>query len=145
ESGTVVKDLGAIQKSPRIKKPKPKSAKAKAVSLPMKRVAAPKGARPRKPITDGWIVYSGWLNTTGNPISYFKTRWAVPPAPATDHGQTIFLFNGIEPDDGAFILQPVLQWGSSDTAGDGSDWSITNWYVGLDGSALYSPLITVKT
>ena len=89
-------------------------------------------------------MYSGWLNASGNPISYFKTRWAVPPAPATDHGQTIFLFNGIEPGDGSFILQPVLQWGSS-SAGGGSYWSITNWFVGSDGTALYMPLITVNT
>ena len=144
ESGKVVRDLGAIPKPPRRKAAKAKSAKTGAVSLAMNPVAAPKGAHAPAPITDAWIVYSGWFNTTGNPISYFKTRWAVPPAPATDHDQTIFLFNGIEPGDSAFILQPVVQWGSSG-AGGGSYWSITNWYVGSDGTALYMPLITVNT
>jgi len=95
------------------------------------------------PITDRWIVYSGWSNASGNPISFFKTRWAVPPPPTTDHGQTIFLFNGIEPGDGSFILQPVLQWGSSH-AGGGSNWTITNWFVGSDGTALFGSLISVN-
>ena len=145
ESGRVIKELGVVPKAPKNKKaPKSKGAKAEAVGLPMKPVAKPKGAHAPAPITDGWIVYSGWFNTSANPISYFTTQWAVPPAPATDHDQTIFLFNGIEPDDGAFILQPVLQWGSS-AAGGGDYWSITNWYVGSDGTALYMPLIQVNT
>jgi len=43
----------------------------------------------------GWIAYAYWLNTTGKPVTGFQTTWNVPPAPATDNGQTIFLFNGI--------------------------------------------------
>jgi hypothetical protein len=56
----------------------------------------------------------------------------------------VFLFNGIQ-SFGAdvFILQPVLQWGTS-SAGGGSYWSITNWYVGSDGTALFGPLIQVN-
>ncbi len=44
----------------------------------------------------GWIAYADWSNTTGNPISSFSTTWTVPPAPTTQSGQTIFLFNGIQ-------------------------------------------------
>lgn len=144
-TGKTVRDLGAL--------PKAAKEKTKRAGKPMKvaegprirareRPAAAPAAAPG-PVTDGWIVYSGWTNSSANPISYFKTRWTVPPAPATESSQTVFLFNGIE-SFGAdvFILQPVLQWGSSH-AGGGSYWSITNWYVGSDGSALFGPLIQV--
>ena len=136
ESGKTIKDLGVLLEAPSAKRRKP--------GMPMKVAAKRKRAPAPAPITDGWIVYSGWTNGSGNPISYFGTRWTVPPNPATDNGQTIFLFNGIQPTTGpAFILQPVLQWGSS-AAGGGSYWSITNWYVGSDGTALHGPLIQVN-
>ena len=53
-------------------------------------------AASSSPITDRWIIYSGWQNETGNPISYFSTKWIVPPPPTTDNNQLIYLFNGIE-------------------------------------------------
>src|SRR5262249_32942849 len=59
----------------------------------------------------GWITYASWTNNTGAPISLFSTTWVVPPAPATQSGQLIYLFNGIQ--NSGFIYQPVLQWGSS--------------------------------
>lgn len=97
------------------------------------------------PITDGWIINGEWTNTSANPISYFSARWTVPPAPATDNGQLIYLFNGIQQTNtGPFILQPVLQWGSS-PAGGGKFWSITNWYVnGQGGLALHGSLVQVN-
>ena len=66
----------------------------------------------------GWIVDAFWQNTTGNPVTSFKTTWRVPPAPTSDSGQTIFLFNGIDPaNPSQAILQPVLQWGPSHAGG----------------------------
>src|SRR3569833_1981458 len=47
------------------------------------------------PKSGGWIVYSGWMNTSGSPINYFSTDWIVPPPPSTKNGQLIYLFNGI--------------------------------------------------
>jgi hypothetical protein len=96
------------------------------------------------PANSGWITYSEWGNdtTTESPVTYFNTKWKVPAVPSTNHGQTIFLFNGMQ--DGfsgnAHILQPVLQWGGS-AAGGGSFWSITNWYVG--SSAFFGSLVNV--
>lgn len=96
------------------------------------------------PVTNRWIIYSGWSNTSGSPISYFSTKWIVPPPPATDNGQIIYLFNGIENSSFDLILQPVLQWGNS-PAGGGSFWAITNWLVGspASGIALHGPLVRV--
>jgi hypothetical protein len=155
-TGKVVKDLGPIEKPAKGKasragkamkvaggpangphNPGPKASMVPAPSLP-----APPAPGP---VTNGWIVNSGWTNASANPISYFKTRWAVPPPPATDNSQLIYLFNGIENAGGDYILQPVLQWGVSN-AGGGSYWAIANWYVGAPstGVALYGTLIQVN-
>ncbi len=90
----------------------------------------------------GWITYAYWTNDTGHPVSRFATTWVVPPAPATDHGQTIFLFNGIQ--NSTMIYQPVLQWGPS-AAGGGSYWAVASWYVdGQGGVAFHSNLVSVN-
>lgn len=82
----------------------------------------------------GWVAYASWYNTLSSPISSFKTTWDVPEEPDTNHGQTIFLFNSIEPAAGDAILQPVLQWGPS-AAGGGTYWAVATWY--LVGSEVY--------
>jgi hypothetical protein len=90
----------------------------------------------------GWITYADWTNNTGHPITRFATTWVVPPAPATNHGQTIFLFNGIQ--NSTMIYQPVLQWGSSG-AGGGNYWAVASWYVdGQGGPAHHSTLVRVN-
>lgn len=91
----------------------------------------------------GWITYASWSNATGTPISRFTTTWTVPPAPETDSGQTVFLFNAIEDAAQDDIVQPVLQWGIS-AAGGGSYWAIANWYVDNTGHAIYSSLVQVN-
>lgn len=90
----------------------------------------------------GWIVYADWSNNTGKPVSSFATTWAVPPAPATQSGQTIFLFNGIQ--NSTMIYQPVLQWGPS-AAGGGNYWAVASWYAdGQGGHSFYSSLVQVN-
>ncbi|KAJ6553693.1 hypothetical protein DFH09DRAFT_1318716 [Mycena vulgaris] len=74
------------------------------------------------PLATGWVAYASWLNTGSSPISSFTTTWKVPAVPAANHGQTVFLFNSIEPNSGNAILQPVLQFGPS-AAGGGSFWA----------------------
>jgi hypothetical protein len=80
------------------------------------------------PEATGWVAYASWYNTGSSPISSFTTTWTVPPAPATYDGQTVFLFNSIEPAGGNVILQPVLQYGPSH-AGGGAYWAVASWYV----------------
>jgi hypothetical protein len=91
-----------------------------------------------------WITYAWWENNdANNPITYFSTNWIVPTAPTTNDGQTIFLFNGIQPGPtGDGILQPVLQWGPS-AAGGEDYWAITNWYVADTAAFWGDSLITV--
>jgi hypothetical protein len=99
-----------------------------------------------QPISNQWIVYSGWTNQSGNPISYFATEWQVPLPPPSQDSQIIYLFNGMEDAAYNVILQPVLQWGTSPIGG-GNYWAIANWYVGApnSGLALHGPLIQVNT
>ena len=90
----------------------------------------------------GWITYTDWTNNSGQPVARFASTWVVPPPPATDHGQTIFLFNGIQ--NSTMIYQPVLQWGPS-AAGGGSYWTVASWYVdGQGGPAFHTTLVRVN-
>jgi hypothetical protein len=90
----------------------------------------------------GWITYASWWNATGTPISLFSTRWTVPPAPATQSGQLIYLFNGIQ--NSTSIYQPVLQWGKS-AAGGGNFWSVASWYVAFPpGPAFHTNAVQVN-
>jgi hypothetical protein len=98
---------------------------------------------PVAPFSDsGWITYASWLNRTGKPVTSFTTTWAVPPAPTAYTGQTLFMFNSIEPTSGNAILQPVLQYGSS-AAGGGNYWAVASWYV-VGSQAYYSSLVKVS-
>ncbi|KAF8319998.1 hypothetical protein DL93DRAFT_2224906 [Clavulina sp. PMI_390] len=91
----------------------------------------------------GWIAFTGWSNTnSSNPIDNFATSWTVPPEPETDNGQTVFLFNAIQPFASSNIFQPVLQYGGS-AAGGGPYWSIASWYVSASGT-YFTPLYNVS-
>jgi hypothetical protein len=95
---------------------------------------------PHVPEQSGWITYANWFdNSTPPPIKDFISTWPVPPNPVTNDGQTIFLFNAIEPASFNAILQPVLQWGPS-YAGGGAYWTVASWY--LVGSAVYVTSLT---
>jgi len=107
-------------------------------------------AVPGPPDQANWITYASWSNNTGNPITSFLSTWSVPPVPATQASQLIYLFNGIEPGDGQLIVQPVLQWGDSGGDEDGQNrtgafWTVASWVVGgPDGSAMHTPHIRVN-
>jgi hypothetical protein len=108
--------------------------------MPREVVPPPDEVKPA--FGSGWITYGSWTNDTGTPVSRFTTNWIVPPAPATDNGQTIFLFNGIQ--NSTNIYQPVLQWGPSG-AGGGSQWNVASWYVdGASGMTFHTGLVGVN-
>ena len=91
------------------------------------------------PSTGGWIVDVEEFITlqSGNNLDRVSGNWQVPQNPASN-GATVFLFNGLEPDGQAGIIQPVLQWGSS-AAGGGNWWGIASWGLFPDGTYI-SPL-----
>jgi hypothetical protein len=91
----------------------------------------------------GWVTWADWMNTTGVAISSFTTAWTVPPAPATQSGQLVYLFNALEDGTGDDILQPVLQWGVSG-AGGGDYWAVASWYVDSANHAFCTPAIPVN-
>jgi hypothetical protein len=93
---------------------------------------------------NGWIEDSQWhapLNSTDN-IDYLAGTWIVPSNPAAN-GALIFLFNAIEPSDQSWILQPVLQYGTS-AAGGGNYWAIASWLVS-NSYTFHSPLAAVRS
>jgi hypothetical protein len=93
------------------------------------------------PLETGWVTYASWLNEGTSAISSFTTNWVVPAVPTTNHDQTIFLFNSIEPNSGDAILQPVLQFGPS-AAGGGSFWAVATWYLVGDSTFFTTPVKT---
>ncbi|KAJ7104990.1 hypothetical protein C8R44DRAFT_886994 [Mycena epipterygia] len=87
-------------------------------------VVTPKATKVKAAVfTEGWVAYALWLNTGSWPIASFMTTWKVPAVPATNHGQTVFLFNSIEPNSGDAILQP---YGPSAARG-GAFWALATW------------------
>ncbi|KAH9482096.1 hypothetical protein JR316_0004191 [Psilocybe cubensis] len=94
----------------------------------------------RRNLPNGYVVLAYWSEgSIGNPINRFTSTWTVPDIPQSITGQTIFIFNGLEPSVGDAILQPVLQWGPS-AAGGGNYWSIASWWVGPAGVFYTTPL-----
>ena len=90
----------------------------------------------------GWITFASWSNATGKPVSSFTTTWVVPDPPATQSGQLLYLFSGIQ--NSTMIYQPVLQWGES-PAGGGDYWAVASWYVdGENGVAFHSSAVQVN-
>jgi hypothetical protein len=91
----------------------------------------------------GWITFASWQNQAPAPISQISTSWTVPNEPtAGDTGQTIFLFNALQNTSRTNLLQPVLQWGASQSGG-GPYWSISNWYIDTSGHVCHSDNLPV--
>jgi hypothetical protein len=67
---------------------------------------------------NGWVEASA-LNVALSPsddIDFMAGNWAVPSYPYVN-GALIYLFNGIEPASGNWILQPALQYGAGAAGG----------------------------
>ena len=91
----------------------------------------------------GWVTFATWQNAGSAPISQIATDWTVPNPPSTgDSSQTIFLFDALQNASRTNLLQPVLQWGTSQ-AGGGPFWSISNWYIDPSGHVCHSDSLPV--
>jgi hypothetical protein len=78
---------------------------------------------------NNWVAWAYWTRPAGHAITADTTTWVVPPPPATYHGQTTYLFNGIE-DTATYILQAVLQYGPVAGYGGGRYWRVACYLVG---------------
>ena len=79
---------------------------------------------PGQPPTIGhaWVEYGSVQTDTS--YAYLYGYWNVPPMPSTNHGQTVYLFPGMEDYKNVVtIIQPVLGW----NADYSSAWSIASW------------------
>jgi len=125
--GRLAADLGAITPRPGLRPLMPGNS------------FVPETVKPA--LGTGWITYADWSNNSGHPISSFRTTWVVPPAPATNSGQLIYLFNGIQ--NSTMIYQPVLQWGNNGAFG-GNYWVVASWYAdGQGGQAAHTTPVNV--
>jgi len=94
----------------------------------------------------GWAAYV-YDQGSKPSISSYNGTWPVPPMPADQGAQTLFLFTGLQDSFGLVkdipsvvnIIQPVLQFGPSE-AGGGPYWAMASWYVDSAGNAYYSEL-----
>jgi len=96
----------------------------------------------------GWQVYAYYNGS--NQLTMYTGNWVVPPNPASNGGQILYSFNGLQnsfsgagPDIDIDIIQPVLQYGTT-PAGGGNYWAMASWYVAEDGTALFSTVLKVK-
>jgi len=103
-----------------------------------------------KPVGDGksqppyighsWIEYASIHDTNDYELVY--SAWTVPPSPASNDGQTLYFFNGLEDiNDVVSIIQPVLGWNGNGL----SNWSIAAWNCCPSGTANEATPVSVKS
>ncbi len=91
-------------------------------------------------ISHAYVEYA--TVTTAKSYGYLNAEWTVPPAPASNDGQTLYLFPGLEDiDDVVTIIQPVLGW-NSDYA---SSWGIASWNCCESGTVYEAKPTPVKS
>lgn len=97
---------------------------------------------PTRPtITHSWIESGNSVNTTSS-FGELTANWTVPPPPSSDHGQTVFLFPGMEDyATDETIIQPVLGWNAGFF---GKNWSIASWNCCPSGTTNYSTPVEVN-
>jgi hypothetical protein len=91
-------------------------------------------------------AWKAWaqVSAPSGSVSSINSTWVVPGPPISPTDQTLFFWNGVEPEDTSAVLQPVLQWGTS-AAGGGPYWAYASWYVSASHGSHYSPLVQVAT
>jgi len=86
------------------------------------------------PLINGWVEYASVRTDTS--YAYLSAYWSVPPTPSTNHGQTVYMFPGMEDYKGVVtIIQPVLGWNSDYN----SAWGIASWNCCKNGTTFEGP------
>jgi hypothetical protein len=95
-----------------------------------------------QPPTIGHAWVESAATTTTSAYGAIYAEWNVPPAPSTNDGQTVFLFNGLEDYHNVVsIIQPVLGWNSDYP----SAWGIASWNCCVSGSVQEAPPAPVSS
>lgn len=92
------------------------------------------------PTIDGWL---GSSQTYAGPLEWIFANWTVPPPPPVIGSQQVYLFPGLIPGYGSFILQPVLTWNGAEALGN--TWAIYSWNCCSIGNSFHSPPQPVNT
>lgn len=87
--------------------------------------------------TDSWIECCQSYQSDSNPTTiqadYTYARWNVPATYSPESNTIIYIFNGFTPSNGAYIVQPVLEYNRWSQ----NSWTCTAWYVSSQNE-LYS-------
>jgi hypothetical protein len=96
-------------------------------------------------LNPGWITGAIFNSYAAYPstISRLTTTWKVPPAPAVQEGQSIYLYGALMDAEQNNILQPVLQWGTSGAGGNPNGWTVVCWYIDPGGNATFTDPVAV--
>jgi hypothetical protein len=92
------------------------------------------------PTVNGWVAYASAYTPA---VEWLSATWAVPTAPPSNIGQTLYFFPGLERAVNAdTILQPVLAWnGLYAPAG----WAIYSWNCCRNGNTIYSTPVAASS
>jgi len=91
-------------------------------------------------ISHSWIESAD--TTTSTSYGKLAATWTVPPAPASNDGQTVYFFPGLEDINHVVsILQPVLGW----NADFGGAWGIASWNCCPRGITVESAPVSVNS
>jgi hypothetical protein len=102
-------------------------------------LSAGAGAQPPA-IGHSWIE-SASVTTTKSYGELIAT-WTVPPGPASNNGQTLYFFPGLEDsNDVVSIIQPVLGW----NADFGAAWGLASWNCCPSGITVESAPLHVNS
>jgi hypothetical protein len=92
------------------------------------------------PEVNGWIESASIITgSASQPYGALFASWKVPPQPAAQDGQVLFIFPGFQDlnDPQTSILQPVLQWA-------GGQWAVANWNCCPQNITTESKLVKVS-
>jgi len=97
------------------------------------------GTKPPSPVDTGWIEYAFTRKPADSSYHQLNANWTVPTAPLAPYSYEVyFTFPGLESN--TFIIQPVVQYGSS-AAGGGTFWGAASWHCDTGSNCMHSPLI----
>jgi hypothetical protein len=100
------------------------------------------GPQAQHPELEGWVEDYNYVSSVE--LGYLYATWTVPPVPASENGQILYFFPGLEDiDDVVSILQPVLAWNDDNTSSQDAItpfdvWSIASWNCCITGPSGYA-------